>query len=58
MLRGPQAVTEMIEGTSAWLEAQGYSSISQARGKMSAGASSNAAVYERAQYLEVIKGEW
>jgi len=58
MLRGAQAVTEMIEGTSAWLEAQGYSSISQARGKMSAGASSNAAVYERAQYLEVIKGEW
>jgi dihydroorotate dehydrogenase (fumarate) len=58
MLRGAQAVTEMVEGTSAWLEAQGYSSISEARGKMSATASNNAAVYERAQYLEVIKGEW
>jgi len=58
MLHGAQAVTEMVEGTSAWLEAQGYSSISQARGKMSANATNNAAVYERAQYLEVIKGEW
>jgi dihydroorotate dehydrogenase (fumarate) len=58
MLRGAQAVTEMVEGTSAWLETQGFSSISEARGKMSANATSNAAVYERAQYLEVIKGEW
>jgi dihydroorotate dehydrogenase (fumarate) len=56
--RGPNAVTEMVEGTSAWLEAQGFSSISEARGRMSANTGSNAAVYERAQYLEVIKGEW
>ncbi len=58
MQRGARAVTEMLEGTSAWLEAQGIDSIADARGRMSAGSSRSAAVYERAQYLEVIQGEW
>lgn len=58
MQRGARAVTEMLEGTSAWLEDHGIASISEARGRMSAGSGRSAAVYERSQYLEVIKGEW
>jgi dihydroorotate dehydrogenase (fumarate) len=58
MQRGARAVTEMVEGTSAWLETHGIESIADARGRMSAGSGTSTAVYERAQYLEVIKGEW
>ena len=58
MQRGARAVTEMLEGTSAWLQQQGLDSISEARGRMSLGPNGSPAVYERAQYLEVIKGEW
>ena len=58
MQRGAEAVTEMLDGVSAWLDAQGIDSIGEARGRMSANSTGNMAVYERAQYLEVIQGEW
>lgn len=58
MQRGARAVTEMVEGTSAWLEMHGIASIADARGRMSSGSGGSTAVYERSQYLEVIKGEW
>lgn len=58
MQRGPRAITDMLAGTVDWLEANGLDSLSSVRGKMSANSGVGAAVYERAQYLEVIKGEW
>lgn len=58
MQRGAGAVTEMLSGTSAWLAEHEFASVSEARGKMSASSSRGSAVYERAQYLDVIKGEW
>ncbi|HAM43921.1 MAG TPA: dihydroorotate dehydrogenase [Propionibacteriaceae bacterium] len=58
MQRGAGAVTEMLNETSAWLSEHDFASVSEARGKMSASSSRGSAVYERAQYLDVIKGEW
>ncbi|MEE9963548.1 MAG: dihydroorotate dehydrogenase [Propionicimonas sp.] len=58
MQRGAGAITEMLDGTSAWLTRHDFPSVAQARGKMSANSSRGSAVYERAQYLDVIKGEW
>lgn len=58
MQRGAGAVTEMLNETSTWLSKHDFASVSEARGKMSASSSRGSAVYERAQYLDVIKGEW
>lgn len=58
MQRGAGAVTEMLNDTSAWLSTHEFAAVSEARGKMSASSSRGSAVYERAQYMDVIKGEW
>ncbi len=58
MQNGAGAITDMLNQTSAWLTAHGYSSISEIRSTMSAGAEQSSAVLERAQYLDVIKGDW
>lgn len=58
MQEGASAVTEMLKHTSEWLSAHGYSSIGEIRSTMSASAEQSSAVLERAQYLDVIKGDW
>lgn len=58
MQRGAGAITEMLEQTSGWLERHDFASVADARGKMSASSTRGASVYERAQYLDVIKGNW
>jgi dihydroorotate dehydrogenase (fumarate) len=58
MQRGAGAITEMLTETSAWLTKHDFDSVSAARGKMSAKSSRGASVYERAQYMDVIKGRW
>jgi dihydroorotate dehydrogenase (fumarate) len=58
MQRGPGAITEMLAETSAWLESQGFASVSQARGKMRASSTTGPSIYERAQYMDLIKGNW
>lgn len=58
MQRGAGAITEMLDQTSAWLERHDFASVSEARGKMSAASTRGASIYERAQYMDVIKGNW
>ena len=58
MQRGAGAITEMLTETSAWLTKHDFDSVSAARGKMSAKSSRGASIYERAQYMDVIKGRW
>lgn len=58
MQRGAGAITEMLNETSAWLTKHDFDSVSAARGKMSAKSSRGASIYERAQYMDVIKGRW
>ncbi|MPN33063.1 Dihydroorotate dehydrogenase B (NAD(+)), catalytic subunit [bioreactor metagenome] len=58
MQRGAGAVAEMLEQTSAWLERHNFASVAEARGKMSAASRRGASIYERAQYMDVIKGDW
>ncbi len=56
MQRGAGAITEMLTETSAWLARHDFASVSEARGRMSAGTGSS--IYQRAQYMDVIKGNW
>jgi dihydroorotate dehydrogenase (fumarate) len=58
MQRGPGAITEMLSQTSAWLERHNFASVGEARGKMSASSTNGSSIYERAQYMDVIKGNW
>lgn len=58
MQRGAGAITEMLDQTSAWLERHDFASVAEARGKMSAASRRGASIYERAQYMDVIKGDW
>lgn len=58
MQRGDGAITEMLDQTSAWLERHDFASVAEARGKMSAASRRGASIYERAQYMDVIKGDW
>lgn len=58
MQSGPTAITAMLADTSAWLERHDFATVAEARGKMSASSSRGSAVYERAQYMDVIKGNW
>jgi dihydroorotate dehydrogenase (fumarate) len=58
MQRGAGAITEMLDQTSSWLERHDFASVAAARGKMSASSNRGASVYERAQYMDVIKGNW
>jgi hypothetical protein len=58
MQRGAGAVSEMLAETSTWLAKHDFDSVAAARGKMSAKSTRGASIYERGQYLDVIKGRW
>jgi dihydroorotate dehydrogenase (fumarate) len=58
MQRGAGAVTEMLTETSAWLVRHNFASVAEARGRMSASSGTGSSIYERAQYMDVIKGNW
>jgi dihydroorotate dehydrogenase (fumarate) len=58
MQRGAGAVADMLSETSTWLTKHDFDSVTDARGKMSAKSSRGASIYERAQYMDVIKGRW
>jgi dihydroorotate dehydrogenase (fumarate) len=58
MQHGARAITEMLTETADWMVRHEFASLGEARGKMSAASTRRAAVYERGQYLDVIKGNW
>jgi dihydroorotate dehydrogenase (fumarate) len=58
MQRGARAITEMLTETADWMVRRDFATLGEARGKMSAASARRAAVYERGQYLDVIKGNW
>lgn len=54
LLRGPQALSEVLAGIGDWLEANEYESVAQLRGAMSQQNSANPSAFARAAYLNVL----
>lgn len=55
LINGPQYMATIIQETKDWLEQHEYESLSQARGSMSAKRSPQDGVYERANYLHILR---
>ncbi len=57
---GVKAITHMRDDLEAWMQRRGYSSIDQARGKLSAKSAKDPWIYTRAQYAKMLLGtkEW
>lgn len=53
---GPQVLTAMLEGMRDWLDENGYTSVEQLQGSMSATAVPNPGDFERSQYRALITG--
>jgi dihydroorotate dehydrogenase (fumarate) len=53
---GPDFASMLLDGVAVWLEANGYESVSQAKGSMSQKASPDPAAFERANYMQAIVG--
>ncbi len=51
---GPEVITGLINGVSAWLEERGYDSLQQAKGSLSQQASPDPAAFERANYMRTL----
>ncbi len=49
---GPKVITEMKENLKAWMDAKGFNSIDDFRGKMSYEKIENPGMYERAQFMK------
>lgn len=49
---GPKVIAQMKEELNAWMDAKGFNSIDEFRGKMSYGKIDNPAMYERAQFMK------
>lgn len=58
MQDGPKVIASMLAETAAWMERHDFATVADAQGRMSANSTRGSAVYERAQYLDVIKGNW
>jgi dihydroorotate dehydrogenase (fumarate) len=51
---GPEHVSTVVDGISAWLVERGYESVGQARGSVAREAIPDPAAYERANYMEAL----
>jgi len=56
MSRGPAALTDVITGFGRWADEQHYGSLSEMRGAASLARCRNPLDYERANYLQVLRG--
>ncbi len=54
--RSPEYAKELVEGLDKWLDAKGYASVDEIRGKMSQDNSKNPAAYERVQFMKNFRG--
>lgn len=54
---GPDAVSGMLDGTRSWLKRNGYDSVAQLRGSMSAASVPDPGAYERSQYRAIVTSE-
>ena len=52
--RGPQHITTMLHGVRAWLTANGYDSVDQARGSVSQANVADPSAFERANYMKTL----
>lgn len=52
--RGPQALSDILEGMSRWLEVREYESVAQMKGSMSQQNSPNPSAFARAAYLHAL----
>jgi dihydroorotate dehydrogenase (fumarate) len=55
--RGIPAITELVNGLAAWMEAHEYESVAQMRGSLSQRNVAEPAAFERANYMKVL-GSW
>lgn len=55
--KGPAHIGVMLDSLKTWMQAHGYKSLADFRGKMSQEAASNPAVYERTQFMRYFGGE-
>lgn len=54
---GPDAVSGMLDGLRSWLRRNGYDSVAQLRGSMSAASVPDPEAYERSQYRAIVTSE-
>ena len=52
--RGPEHLTEMLTGITAWLNEEEYSSVQQLKGSMSQQSCPDPAAFERASYMQAL----
>jgi dihydroorotate dehydrogenase (fumarate) len=52
--RGPQAISQILDGMEEWMVEHEYVSVKQMRGSMSQGAVADPASFERANYMKVL----
>ena len=55
LVNGPKYLTKLIEAVEQWLEEHEYESLDQARGSMSVKRSANREVFERANYMHLLR---
>ena len=51
---GPEYVATLLDGTTAWFEEHGYSSLEQAKGSLSQESSPDPGAFERANYMRTL----
>lgn len=51
---GVRKITELVDGTAAWMDAHEYASVADMRGSMSARAIGDPAAFERANYVKTL----
>lgn len=52
---GPSYTATLVDGLKRWMDARGFSSVSQMRGTMSHGKVANPGAFERANYIKVLE---
>jgi dihydroorotate dehydrogenase (fumarate) len=53
--RGPSVIGEILQTLGSWLEAHGYASLDNARGRMDLERCPDPTYYQRANYLKVLQ---
>jgi dihydroorotate dehydrogenase (fumarate) len=54
LARGPEVVTDMLDGIRAWMIEREYTSVEQLKGSLSRSSSPDAAAFERANYMRAL----
>lgn len=56
LFEGPQALKEMLQQMTLWMEEKGYESVDEMKGAMSSSSVADPEAFERANYIKILQG--